>query len=241
VAWRAALAALAVLGAAPAGAAPRARPQGSALVLDGTRRPVRWIDGDTFRVLDGPQKGRSARVVGVNSLESYGPVHRWGRWRPAQLLGIAREATRRVKVGEWHCQASGGDDAYGRILATCPDAARMLVRAGLAMVFAVGEPPDPELLALQRKAQARGAGMWRKGVPPLIPSSVHSADEPGLEKGAYDRIVDTRTGMAEPRPHQDVYRVCQEVCVGEGADRACMTWVPFERRYENRPPCLFRR
>ena len=241
MAWRAALAALAVLAAAPAASAPSARPQGSALFLDGTRRPVTWIDGDTFRVLDGPQKGRSARVVGVNSLESYGPVHRWGRWRPAQLLGIAREATRRVKVGEWHCRASGGDDAYGRILATCPDAARMLVRAGLAMVFAVGERPDPELLALQRKAQARGAGMWRKGVPPLIPSSVHSADEPGLEKGPYDRIVDTRTGMAEPRPHQDVYRACQEVCVGEGADRACMTWVPFERRYRDRPPCLFQR
>jgi endonuclease YncB( thermonuclease family) len=239
----AALAALALLGAAPAGARPRAaaKPQGSALLLDGTRRPVRWIDGDTFRVLDGPQKGRSARVLGVNSLESYGPVHRWGRWRPAQLLGIAKEATRRVRVGEWHCQARGGDDAYGRMLVSCPDAAAALVRTGLAMVFAVGEPPDQGLLALQRKAQARGAGMWRKGVPPLIPSSVHSADEPGLEKGAYDRIVDTRTGVTEARPHDEVYQVCQEVCVGQGADRACMTWVPFERRYKDRPPCLFRR
>ncbi len=214
---------------------------GSELALDGAPRPVRWIDGDTFRLLGGPDRGRSARLAGVNTLESYGPVHRWGSWRPGELLGIARQATRRVAAGRWRCRTGGGEDGYGRLLVTCPDAARALVRAGLAMVFSIGEAPDPGLVALQRQAQTRRAGMWRKGVPPLIPSSVHSADEPGLTGGAYDRIVDTRTGMTEPRRHADVYRVCQEVCAGEGAERACMLWVPFERRYRNRPPCLYRR
>jgi endonuclease YncB( thermonuclease family) len=217
---------------------PAPRP---AVVLDGSRRAVRWIDGDTLRILEGPAAGRSARIVGYNALESYGPVHRWGRWRPAELLANAREARRRAASGEWRCAAQGGEDAYGRLLVSCPDAARALVGGGLAMVFAVGAEPDPALVALQREAQARGAGMWSKGAPPLLPSSLHSADEPGLADGAYDRIVDTRTGRTEPRRHRSTYRACQEVCVGEGSDRACMTYVPFERRYRDRPSCLYAR
>ena len=96
-------------------------------------------------------------------------------------------------------------------------------------------------MALQRSAQERGEGMWRKGAPPLIPSSLHSAGEPGLVGEPYDRIVDTRTGRTEVRRHPGAYRICQVVCVGAGADRACMTYVPFERRYKDRPGCLFRK
>ena len=209
-----------------------------AVVLDGERRAVRWIDGDTFRILEGPEAGRSARLAGVNTLESYGPVHRWGAWRPAELLAFAREATRFAREGEWRCTRQGGEDRYRRLLVSCPDAARALVEAGLAMVFAVDGPPDQGLLAAQRAAQERGSGMWRKGVPPLLPSSLHSADEPDLADGAYDRMVDTRTGETEPRRHESTYRACQEVCVGEGAERACMTYVPFARRYRDRPACL---
>ncbi len=72
----------------------------------------------------------------------------------------------------------------------------------------------------------------------LASAPLHSADEPDLAGGAYDRIVDTRTGRAEPRRHDSLYRVCQEVCVGEGRGRACMTYVPFARRYRDRPACL---
>jgi endonuclease YncB( thermonuclease family) len=208
------------------------------VTIDGTRRAVRWIDGDTFRILDGPEAGRSARVAGYNTLESYGPVHRWGAWRPEELLAVAKEATRFARTGEWHCARQDGEDRYGRLLVSCPDAARALVEAGLAMVFAVDGPPDEALLAAQRAAQERGSGMWRKGVPPLLPSSLHSADEPDLVDGAYDRIVDTRTGKTEPRRHERTYRVCQQVCVAEGRDRACMTYVPFARRYRDRPACL---
>jgi hypothetical protein len=114
-----------------------------------------------------------------------------------------------------------------------------LVRSGDAMVFAVDGPPDPALVSLQREAQRDARGMWAHGVPPLVPSSVHSADEPNLgPRGAYDRIVDTRTGIAEARPHDRVYRTCEEVCVGAGRDRACMVHVPFARRYRDRPACL---
>jgi endonuclease YncB( thermonuclease family) len=207
-------------------------------MLDGAQRAVRWIDGDTFRILDGPDAGRSARLAGFNALESYGPVHRWGAWRPADLLAIAREATQLARAGEWRCTRQDGEDRYGRLLVSCPDAARALVESGLAMVFALGGPPDEALVAAQRAAQERGSGMWRKGVPPRVPSSLHSADEPDLAGGAYDRIVDTRTGRAEPRRHESTYRVCQVVCAGEGRDRACMTYVPFARRYRDRPACL---
>lgn len=216
----------------------KARSRRPPVVVDGAPRAVRWVDGDTFRLLDGPQAGRPARLHGFNTLESYGPVHRWGEWRPEELLAAAKEATRVARAGEWHCELRAGEDRYGRLLVDCPDLARALVDAGLAMVFAVGEPPDEALVAAQRAAQARGAGMWRKGVPPLLPSSLHSADEPDLPDGAYDRIVDTRTGATEARRHERTYRACQEVCVGERDDRACMIYVPFARRYRDRPACL---
>ncbi len=239
-----ALALLAIPGAPSARPGPEGSPGRAAetprpvVILDGTPRAVRWIDGDTFRILDGPEAGRSARLEGYNTLESYGPVHRWGEWRPGELLAIAKEATRVARAGRWRCAGEKGQDRYGRLLVSCPEVARALVEAGLAMVFAVDAPPDEALLAAQRSAQERGAGMWAKGVPPLLPSSLHSADEPDLPDGAYDRIVDTRTGRTEVRRHQSSYRVCQEVCVGEGRDRACMTYVPFARRYRDRPACL---
>jgi endonuclease YncB( thermonuclease family) len=241
------LAALAAAAGSPGGrgasAARRVRREGrgSAVSLDGASRRVRWVDGDTFRILDGPQKDKAARLTGYNALESYGPVHRWGSWRPSELLAVARAATLAARAGAWSCCSAGGEDGYGRLLVSCPDAARALVGEGLAMVFAVDAPADPGLLELQRKAQAAGAGMWKKGVPPLVPSSVHSAGEQGLKGEPYDRIVDTRSGKAEVRRHAGSYGVCQEVCVGEGPERACMTYVPFERRYRDRPPCLYQR
>jgi hypothetical protein len=132
---------------------------------------------------------------------------------------------------------SGAEDAYGRLLAACPAAAAALVRDGLAMVYAVDHPADPALLAAQADAQRRGAGMWARGVPAGIVTSVHSAAE-RPDGAAYDRVVDTRTGAAAKRPHRRVYRLCEEVCARTGSDVACMTYVPFERRYRHRPWCL---
>jgi len=207
------------------------------VVLDGAPCAVRWTDGDTFRILDGALRGLSARVVGYNTLESYGPVHRWGGWSREELLGIAGAATPVAAASRWTCANAGGVDRYKRLLVSCPDVAATLVGRGLAMVYAVDAPADARLLALQREAQRRGQGMWAKGVPPAIPTSLHSAAENPRGR-AYDRVVDTATGAAATREHSRSYKTCEEVCWGGGSGRACMIYVPFERRHQHRPRCL---
>ena len=62
------------------------------IVLRGKGIPVLWNDGDTFILLAGPFKGKTARLVGYNTLESYGPVHRWGEWTPEALHHLAYSA-----------------------------------------------------------------------------------------------------------------------------------------------------
>ncbi len=209
----------------------------SAVALDGERTDVTWSDGDTFRVRGGKHGGRNVRLVGVNALEGYGPVHRFAGEGGEELLAVAKAAAALVRAGTWRCELRGGADAYQRLLASCPDAAEALVRAGYAMVLAVDEPPDARLVEAQRAAQQARAGMWARGAPRLVPTSLHSADERG-RSSAYDRIVDTRTGASSLRRHHRTYAVCEEVCVGEGEDVACMTYVPFERHHRNRPPCI---
>jgi hypothetical protein len=76
-------------------------------------------------------------------------------------------------------------------------------------------------------------------VPPEIITSLHSAGENDLKgKAPYDRLCDTRTGTTRLRQHRVSYKTCEEVCVGEGLQRSCMVYVPFERRYSNRPDCI---
>ncbi|HET9598078.1 MAG TPA: thermonuclease family protein [Anaeromyxobacteraceae bacterium] len=231
--------ALALL-ASPAPASARRRHRrapASTVVLDGTPTAVRWVDGDTFRILDGPHRDRSARLDGYNTLESYGPVHRFAGWDPRDLLANAKAATRAAAAGAWACALRGREDAYGRLLVACPDVAAALVGDGLAMVYAIDHPADPGLLALQAGAQRRRAGMWARGVPAGVVTSVHSAAE-RPDGAAYDRVVDTGTGAALKRPHGRVYGICEEVCARTGEDVACMTYVPFERRFRHRPWCL---
>lgn len=209
------------------------------LTLDGQPTQVRWIDGDTFQVDSGPLRGFSTRLAGYNTLETFGPVHRIGEAGPEALLPVARAAAPRLAEGRWTCATLGRRDGYGRALVSCPDAAAALVREGLAMVFAVDGPAEPALLAAQREAQAARAGMWAGGAPPLVLTSVHAEGEAGLgSKGAYDRVVDTRTGQAAARPHRRRYQACEEVCVGDAPLRSCMVYVPFARRYRDRPACL---
>jgi endonuclease YncB( thermonuclease family) len=237
----AALLAAAILVPARPAAARRAGRHGArgTILLAGKRVAVRWTDGDTFLILSGPQRGRRARLAGVNSLETFGPVHRMGASDGRTLLAIARTSAAVAAAAGGRCETRGRSDRYGRLLASCPDAARALVLAGHAMVFAIDGPADPGLLALQGEAQRARAGIWSGGAPPLVPTSLHSADEPDLGASrAYDRIADTRTGVAEARPHGRTYRTCEEVCLGEGPERACMTYVPFRRRYRDPPACL---
>jgi endonuclease YncB( thermonuclease family) len=234
VALLAALAPVVRASAATAGMSARAT-----VALGGAPTQVRWTDGDSFVVLTGPYAGRRARLAGVNALETHGPVHRLGRSGGRELLGIARRSAAVAAAAGGRCESDGAADGYGRLLVRCPEAAQALVRAGHAMVLAVDAPPDAALVALQGEAQRRRAGIWAGGAPPLVPTSLHSAGEAGLgPRGAYDRIADTRTGATEVRRHDRVYRTCEEVCVGEGADRACLVYVPYERHYRDRPSCL---
>lgn len=232
---RLAAAALAVLLAAPA-AARGARGE---IVLEGERVEVRWTDGDSFRIGGGRWKGRRARLAGVNALETFGPVHRFARAAPGDLLALARSSAALAASEVRTCAASGVADGYGRLLVSCPDAALALVSRGHAMAYAVEGEAAPALLAAQREAQRRGAGMWAWGVPREIVASVHSADEPGLAAGAYDRVVDAASGAARPRPHARRYATCEEVCTAGDGEPSCMRYVPFERRYRHRPPCLW--
>jgi endonuclease YncB( thermonuclease family) len=209
------------------------------ILLDGQPTEIRWTDGDSFHVDSGPLKGFGTRLKGYNTLEAFGPVHRIGRLDPEALYTLALAAAPLLAATEWRCHSVGKPDGYGRALIDCPDAAAMLVRTGHAMVYGIDEPPDPSLLALQREAQAARAGIWAGGVPPEIFTSLHSAGEKGLKgKAPYDRLAETRTGRTRVRTHARTYATCEEVCVGEGEARSCMRYVPFERRYRDRPACL---
>jgi endonuclease YncB( thermonuclease family) len=235
--------AIALLAACPPAAAGRAQgtpargPARGEVVLDGLRARVTWTDGDTFRIRSGPRKGRTARLAGLNALEGYGPVHLFGGWDPEDLHAIATSSAA-LAAGVVPDCATGPDDRYGRVLASCPAVAAALIHAGHAVVFAVDGPADAALLALQRQAVERGAGMWARGAPAELLTSLHSADETGLGGRGYDRVADTRTGAARTLPHERVYATCQRVCHGEGPDRSCMVYVPHELRYRNRPWCL---
>src|SRR5512143_2506334 len=153
--------------AGPRASPGRARAARGEVILSGERVPVRWVDGDTFRIEGGRFGGRAARLAGVNALETFGPVHRIGAMGGAELLALARATAPVAAARAWRCEADGAADRYGRLLVSCPDAAEALVREGHAMVYAVDGAPDRRLLAVQRAAQAARAGMWARGVPRL--------------------------------------------------------------------------
>lgn len=214
----------------------------SSVVLDGTRMAVRWSDGDSFRFLDGPHRGMSARLKGYNTLETFGSVHRWGTWTPEDLLAIAKSCAKLAGAKVWSCRTEGQQDGYMRLLVECPDLTRELVRTGVAMVYAPeGSRPDAPALALQAEAMREKRGLWRLGAPRGVVTSVHSVGEDArTATEAYNRVVDTRTGRALVRRHTSRYAVCEEVCEDTDGDSSCMTYVPFEQRYRNKPACLRR-
>jgi endonuclease YncB( thermonuclease family) len=230
---RAAVFALSLLLCAPAWAG---RFLDGELVVDGQKVAVRWNDGDSFGFTDGPLAGKRARLMDVNALENYGPVHRWGDWSRWELYQLSLMSAETAVQQAWTCTVTDRPDRFGRLLVRCPGLARELVRQGHAMVFAIDDPPRPDLLAAQRDAQKRGAGMWKKGVPSKIVSGAHSSLE-GEGEG-YDRIVDTRTGRAQAVKHSNAYETCEDVCVGQGKGASCLVYVPFRRRYRDPPPCL---
>ena len=114
--------------------------------------PVYFNDGDSFRVLSGKLNGTKARLSGYNTLESFGPVHRWGDWHPYELYINAKMATINGRRGTWHCTTDGSRDTYGRVLMICPDLATDQIRRGFAHAYQVDDTPsNPVYLRAQQE------------------------------------------------------------------------------------------
>lgn len=229
-------AAAAVLACAPAAHAGKKK-GGTIVFLDGQKERVFWNDGDSFRVLDGPKKDVKARIYGYNTLESYGPVHFWGGFNAYELFKLAKQGTNLARSKVWHCNSKGKVDGYGRIIVDCADLSAAMIKTGSAHVFAVDADPDPKLVKAQLEAQSKRLGIWEKGIPQLIVTSIHSTDERRDDPSAasYNRLCDTATGKSRMIKHDLAFKECNVFCWGG----SCMAYVPFERRYgKDRAACL---
>ena len=204
------------------------------VVVAGKTFKVLWEDGDTLTFLSGPRRGKNARLMGYNTLESYGPVHRWGDWTPDELWELALGAAQAAAAERWSCTLGHGKDTYGRLLLDCPKARRRLIEDGWAHVFAYAEPADPADMKAQRDARAEGLGIWAKGKPETLVTSVN-AEEGGK---VFLRVVSTRTGETRAEHQREDYDVCEEICHGPPISGSCMLFVPYGLRYRDKPDCL---
>jgi len=200
---------LVLLVAVPASAEPRTR-----VVVNGEPAPVFFNDGDSFRVLDGKLEGTKARLMGFNTLESFGPVHQWGDWTHKELYVVAKMATLNGRRGVWRCDSDLNRDTYGRALFDCPQLVLDQLRKGLAhaMTVTADSAPAP-LLQAQNEAKEARRGMWAHGIPGWILTSLHSADENPEYSTAYNRVISTLDGHSEKWMHTERYKECQEICV----------------------------
>ena len=206
------------------------------IVLAGAPTAVRWVDGDSFEFLSGPRKGKETRLIGYNTLESYGPAHRWGEWTARELWGLSKLAPKFAAKHEWACSTQGKKDGYGRLLVDCPDLRTQMVKKGYGHVFAYDEPADPALLELQREARLASRGMWAKGLAEEVVTSVHNGT---ASRSGGMRVVDSRTGETRMVGHEIDLKTCQEICHGDKWRGSCMIFVPYELRYgPKRAECL---
>jgi len=245
---RVTLSVLLVVGLVFSGASAFAKPGKSGknvIMLDGSPENVNFNDGDSFRILDGARKGQKARLVGYNTLEAYGPVHFWGSGNGWDFYHVNEKDIELAASEQWDCTSKGTADGYGRILVICPELRKRMIAEGFAHVYAYGdEEPDPDLVALQLKAQNERRGMWKYGVPPAIVTSVHSIDEKaekgseddfGDRKKSYNRLADTQTGKTFTVEHTTVFKPCDVFC----SHGSCMVYVPFDIRFgDKRPACM---
>ena len=194
--------------------APEAEAQPVSMVLlNGRATPVFYNDGDTYRPLAGPLRQRSARLGGFNTLESYGPAHQWGDWTFKELYVLAKLGTLNARRGIWNCVADPNDlDGYGRILADCPDLATDQILKGYAHAMSIKGPAKRMYIEAQRKAIVARRGIWAKGVPPMVMTSLHSADERYNNKNNYNRLVSALDGASLKWKHQKIFTECEKVC-----------------------------
>jgi len=209
---------------------------GANVSVDGVAHQADWDDGDTFSYVDAAsQKKIKARLSGFNTLESYGPVHRWGDWTGDELYWLAKKAGERAQKGQWRCEVISNNCGYGRICVACPDLQKVLLEEGLAHLFSMDEEADEAMQAVQQKAQEAGAGMWAKGVPTQLVTSLHSLDEREGQTQTYNRLISTKTGLSTKLKHAETFEACSWVCPTD----SCMLYVPYSSRYgENQAECL---
>jgi endonuclease YncB( thermonuclease family) len=221
---------------APAPAQGGFRMPPSAVIIEGERVAVAWNDGDSFGFLEGKFVKQRVRLMGFNALESYGPVHSWGKWTGMELFKVTKAATRFARSRVWNCAWEGQKDHYGRMLVFCRDLVEAMVSEGYGHVYALKPPVDEALLAMQREAVQARRGMWAKGTPEGLITSAHSNAESGGGKGkTYDRVISPTTGLSKEFHHELVYGMCERVC----HDASCLVYVPFEKRYgTDRADCL---
>jgi len=133
----------------------------SRVTIDGSSLEVRWSDGDSLRFVSGRLRGERARLMGYNTLESYGPVHKWGEWNEWDLYRIAKNAKNLAGREAWECTLAERKDHYGRYLMRCPKLTEAMVREGIAHIFEVTGDPSEALIKLQREAIDGRRGMWK--------------------------------------------------------------------------------
>lgn len=205
------------------------------VTLDGVQVLARWDDGDTFATPAEDGSRKNARLAGYNTLESYGPVHRWGDWDAGELYLLSKEAGEVASSKPWVCFDTGQGGGYGRSLVDCPELRQELLRRGLAHSFVMKGEALVDDLAAQQEAMRSGAGMWARGTPDWLTTSVHSLDEREGQIQTYNRVVSTADGHAERRMHEESYAACSEVCPAD----SCMIYVPYEQRYgDEKAACL---
>lgn len=181
--------------------------------INGVATPVFFNDGDTFRALAGPFRNRSSRLAGFNTLESYGSAHQWGGWTAREMYSLAKQGALNARRGIWNCSIDPKEkDGYGRLLAICPDLQYDQIKKGLAHVLSVDGDPPRRLLEAQRDAIVNRRGLWAKGVPPMVITSTHSADERFDNHDNYNRLVSPLDGISQKWKHQDLYSECDNVC-----------------------------
>lgn len=209
--------------------------------LGGDTLDVRWVDGDSFISASKDNKIRT-RIIPFNTLESYGPVHRWGTWTPSELLQVAVAATAVARSQTWSCSyvkegLTKKKDGSGRYLVRCDDLAKELLGLGLAHLLIFKGNVADGLLEYQHKAMEEKKGMWSKGIPSAVLTSLHSKAEKrkNPEWLPYNRTGSTRTGYSLTVSHDTNYETCQEVCMRG----SCLLYVPYEQRYgHTKAPCL---
>lgn len=204
------------------------------VILDGVSISVVWDDGDTFHGKTADGKKIKARLAGYNTLESYGPVHQWGDWTEKELYAFAKESGVFASKTVWECADTKKGGGYGRVLVDCPGLRRAMLENGYAHPFSIGGPaPEADMKAL-RVGIDNKAGIWEKGAPKSLITSLHSQDEKP-DREVYNRVCDLTTGECAERVHAAVYQICEKVCV----DDSCMIYVPYKVRYgDKRAECI---